>query len=231
MTKAVAPCLALVCLILLAHAGSHPSSAQVAACQPYSVTVPVLQVLRDPAAPDDFITVLQEGDTACVLEDVTVGPERYGFVVDKTGPSGQSVAVGGWASKIFMTRVVGQVVPSREGTTAAEPEPLSPPSGDTDAGNGTVLRFEEPVPSGPPEVRGKTLRELAEGEPLFPPIEGLPEDLWQKPCTTCHQWNRERLCDQGNSYVPRAAEVFRHQHPYGGVYKLSLMRWAQSGCQ
>lgn len=93
------------------------------------------------------------------------------------------------------------------------------------------LRFDEPVPFGAFPVQGRTLKELAGGEPLFPPIEGLPEELWKKPCATCHKWNQERLCEQGNSYLKAAKYVLRHQHPYGGTYKLALMRWAKSGCQ
>ncbi len=93
-----------------------------------------------------------------------------------------------------------------------------------------TLRFNEPVPFGAYPVRGRTLEELAAGEPLFSPIEGLEDELWKKPCTTCHQWNKERLCEQGSSYIKAAKYVLRHQHPYGGPYKLALMRWAKSGC-
>jgi hypothetical protein len=93
-----------------------------------------------------------------------------------------------------------------------------------------ILRFEEPVPYGPSQVRGKTLKELIEGVPIFAPIPGLDESLWQKKCSTCHEWNSQRLCEQGRSYLGRANEVFRHPHPYGGAYKLSLMRWAKTGC-
>jgi hypothetical protein len=93
-----------------------------------------------------------------------------------------------------------------------------------------TLRFDEPVPFGAYPVRGRTLEELAAGEPLFSPIEGLEEELWKKPCATCHKWNKERLCEQGSSYIKAAKYVLRHQHPYGGPYKLALMRWAKSGC-
>ena len=97
------------------------------------------------------------------------------------------------------------------------------------AGDG--LRFDQPVPFGAKPVLGQTLEQLANGEPLFAPIEGLPENLWKKACTTCHKWNKARLCDQGASYVKSGKSAFRHQHPYGGPYKLALMRWASSGCK
>jgi hypothetical protein len=96
---------------------------------------------------------------------------------------------------------------------------------------GDALRFDQPVPFGASPVRGQTLEQLANGEPLFPPIEGLPENLWKKTCATCHKWDKAKLCDQGASYVKSAKGAFRHQHPYGGPYKLALMRWASSGCK
>jgi hypothetical protein len=94
-----------------------------------------------------------------------------------------------------------------------------------------VFRFDHPVPFGAYPVRGHTLEELLDGKPLFSPIEGLEDELWKKPCSTCHQWNKERLCEQGTSYIKAAKYVLRHQHPYGGPYKLALMRWAKTGCQ
>jgi hypothetical protein len=104
--------------------------------------------------------------------------------------------------------------------------PAKPP-----ATAGDALRFDQPVPFGTKPVRGQTLEQLANGEPLFPPIEGLPENLWKKNCATCHKWDKARLCEQGASYVKSAKGAFRHQHPYGGPYKLALMRWASSGCK
>jgi hypothetical protein len=67
--------------------------------------------------------------------------------------------------------------------------------------------------------------------PLFPPIEGLDESLWQKKCTSCHQWNQARMCQQAATYVKAPKFVLRVPHPFGGTLKLALMRWAISGCQ
>ena len=80
-------------------------------------------------------------------------------------------------------------------------------------------------------VNGSSIKQLIEGIPLFPPIEGLDEALWKKPCSSCHKWNQERLCEQGKTYAKAAKYVLRHPHPYGGALKLALMRWAQSGCE
>ena len=95
-----------------------------------------------------------------------------------------------------------------------------------------VLRFEQPIPFGPFPVNGKSIKQMIEEHsPLFPPIEGLPDELWKKNCTACHQWNQARLCAQGKTYAKTPRYALRHQHPFGGVYKIALMRWAKSGCQ
>lgn len=205
------------------------------ACTNYSVSVPILQVRKDANTPGVYVTTLQQGDIACISDAPQVGPQKFGFVVSNSSGGGAPVPVNGWASVIFMTQQEGAAVapaapaatttpsaPAESTTTAAAPaaEPAA-----TD-----VLTFDHPVPYGSPPVRGSTLKQLIEGKPLFPPVEGLPENLWKKNCSSCHQWNAKLLCEQGRSYLSKAAEVFRHQHPYGGPYKLALMRWAKTGC-
>ena len=75
------------------------------------------------------------------------------------------------------------------------------------------------------------LAQLIEGIPLFPPVEGLDETLWKKTCTTCHKWDKARLCEQGKTYVKDPKYILRVPHPYGGPFKLALLRWAKSGCE
>jgi len=93
------------------------------------------------------------------------------------------------------------------------------------------LRFDAPVPTGAYPVRGQSLEELAKSIPINPPIAGLKESLWKKTCNACHQWNRERLCEQGKSYINAPNDLMRHPHPYGGAYKLALLRWSKAGCK
>jgi hypothetical protein len=95
----------------------------------------------------------------------------------------------------------------------------------------TSLKFDQPVPFGPLPVNGRSIEELARSVPMFAPLEGLDEAIWKKTCTSCHQWNRQRLCDQGVSYSKNPSSVLRIQHPFGGAYKLALMNWAKSGCE
>ena len=220
--KSVGAAFALTMLALVPWAGLNAQTA----CTPHSVNVAVLQVLKDPGTPGVYVSVLQQGDIACVSNDDRVGPQQLGYVVDKTEADGTNVEVGGWASVIFMT----QQTPEMAASTAAAAVDGSTATTEMAMQEADVLHFEQPVPYGPPQVRGKTLKELVEGKPMFAPIEGLEENLWSKPCSSCHEWNSQRLCEQGRSYLPRAAEVFRHQHPYGGAYKLALMRWAKTGC-
>jgi len=67
--------------------------------------------------------------------------------------------------------------------------------------------------------------------PEFPPIDGLPEEVWKKTCNNCHQWNKQSLCVQAKIYANDPKMTLRIQHPYGGPEKIAMMKWAQGGCQ
>jgi uncharacterized caspase-like protein len=94
------------------------------------------------------------------------------------------------------------------------------------------LRFSEPMTQGTVAIVGRTIEEAASGAPLFPPIEGLPDELWKgQDCANCHQWTQTSLCDQANTYLTEAgAASLEKQHPYGGSYKRNLKHWAEGGC-
>lgn len=95
------------------------------------------------------------------------------------------------------------------------------------------LTFKTPLPIGGPVVEGRSIEDLAQGSPLFPPIEGIPDSMWKgQQCSACHSWTRDALCDQGKTYLGRNAErALVKQHPYGGAFKQSLRYWAEGGCQ
>ena len=80
-------------------------------------------------------------------------------------------------------------------------------------------------------MQGHSLEELVKGVPTYPPIEGLPENLWQKTCSNCHNWNRQTLCQQAMIYAQDPKMTMRKQHPYGSPEKIAMMNWAQHGCQ
>lgn len=94
------------------------------------------------------------------------------------------------------------------------------------------VAFQTPIADGTPEITGKTIEELIASTPLYPPIEGLPDEAWKdQKCSNCHQWEKANLCEQGVFYVNApdfaAAET---QHPLGGAFTLTLRRWAELGC-
>ncbi|WP_299425921.1 caspase family protein [uncultured Shimia sp.] len=95
------------------------------------------------------------------------------------------------------------------------------------------VAFDAPLEIGPPELIGLTLLEATAISPLFPPIEGLPDEMWKhQTCGNCHNWTRTALCDQGKFYQKQAA--VRHlekNHPFGGDFKRNLKNWARGDCQ
>jgi len=95
------------------------------------------------------------------------------------------------------------------------------------------VTFSGLITLGSPEIVGHSIENLITSQPLFAPIEGLPEAAWMGlSCTNCHQWNQAALCDQGKFYISQEPpEALETQHPLGGAFKLTLKRWAEQGCQ
>lgn len=96
-----------------------------------------------------------------------------------------------------------------------------------------IVTFLSPLESEEQRVAGKTIAELIGATPIFPPIEGLPEEYWkEKTCSNCHEWNRERICTQANTYLSlNMQRSLNKQHPFGGALKQNLKAWAAGGCQ
>lgn len=97
---------------------------------------------------------------------------------------------------------------------------------------GTVS-FNTPLAFGDGNIMGLTLSEIIDSSPAYPPIEGLPQELWKdKSCLSCHQWTREDLCVQANNYVSMDPMKYREKkHPFGGMLKINLRNWAQNDCR
>ncbi|MBY6140402.1 caspase family protein [Leisingera daeponensis] len=95
------------------------------------------------------------------------------------------------------------------------------------------VTYATPLDTGVAEISGLTLAEAVTRSPSFPPIEGLPESYWKdQSCSNCHQWTRERLCTQGNTYLSlNMQRSLGKQHPFGGAFKQVLKSWAAGGCQ
>jgi hypothetical protein len=125
-----------------------------------------------------------------------------------------------------------QAAPSATGSSnsstdiAMYSEPSAPMSTTDD-----IIRFDVPLTTSPAPINGHSLAELIHGTPLFPPIEGLEESMWQKQCTSCHKWTQKTLCDQATYYVKNPKAALRKSHPYGGPEKVAMIQWAKTGCQ
>ena len=115
-----------------------------------------------------------------------------------------------------------------------EPEPAEEPARATvptaPAGD---ITFTQPLTIGTTQIIGRSIADLIDGSPLFPPIEGLPEELWKdQKCSNCHAWTQAALCDQGKTYVAaNNTRAVEKSHPYGGAFKQTVKSWASTGCK
>jgi hypothetical protein len=93
--------------------------------------------------------------------------------------------------------------------------------------------FDTPLTEVPDEIAGRSIADLIQGSPLYPPIEGLPEEVWKtQTCSHCHQWTREDLCMQAQTYVTAPAErTLSADHPLGPAFRGVLRVWAEGGCE
>jgi hypothetical protein len=233
-------CLALIC-------GAGSALAQDAACTFYKVNTSLLNISKE-AGGDIYNDALFDGDTTCVTRKANVKGADWGFIEYKLGSGNAHTPVEGWSAMKYLQEVAN-AGSSAAPPAAAAPAPMAPapapvapapmapaPRAAAPApATATIrpedaLRFDQPIPFGPFPVNGHSLEEMIDTMPLFSPIEGLEEPLWKKKCTSCHQWNKERLCEQGGTYVQNPRNVLRVQHPFGGALKIALMRWAKSGC-
>lgn len=114
---------------------------------------------------------------------------------------------------------------------AEEPKQSSPISAGTS--NMRDVTFDAAITHGNPVIDGQSIAALVGGSPLFPPIAGLPENVWKnRPCAACHEWTKEALCDQSRTYLAEAGtRTLTKEHPYGGSFKAVLRDWAGGGCR
>lgn len=121
--------------------------------------------------------------------------------------------------------------PIGEGVTRpVEPVALAPqPKPEEPSG---PVTFKSALAADFPGIAGRSIEDLIAMAPLFPPIEGLPEEYWKdKTCSNCHQWTQDRLCTQAESYLSLNMErSLDKKHPFGGALKQNLKSWAAAGC-
>jgi hypothetical protein len=234
----------LAALCLAVAFGAAPASAQGANCDAYKVDTSLLNISRE-AGGDTYKDALFDGDTVCVPQQQTVNGAAWGYVAQKVEANDSRTLVDGWAPMQYLQKIgPGQTAaapPVAPAAPSAPPVQSAPPSqaapSPTVAMPGPpiraedMLRFDQPIPFGPFPVNGHAIAEMIQSTPLFSPIEGVDESVWKKECKNCHQWNKDRMCQQGATYVKDPKNVLRVPHPFGGALKLALMRWAKSGCQ
>jgi hypothetical protein len=229
----------------------NPASAQQQpACQYYQVAASSLNVFAKPNGDASFVGTLAKNDFVCVIgeQDVT-GDRTWSHVAAKIVAPNKRTAMDGWAIKSALQPASASDVavlsapppvaaqsPPPAATlapkTPAAPAPTSPSSAPAAAPSGQdAVTFNGIITEGPTPINGSSLAQLIKSVPDFPPIEGLPEDVWKKTCNNCHQWNQQSLCVQAKLYVNDPKMMLRIQHPFGGPEKVAMMKWAQGGCK
>src|SRR4030081_3635373 len=211
-----------VVLCVAAVVWTQCAAAQEAPCQLYKVRSSTLNISKEPRGDAVYIDMLGNADLVCVTREQKVGERIWGFVDHKLLKPDQRKPVAGWANLALLQSLSAAEVAALRGTPAPPPAAAPPEE---------VVLFTEPLTSGPFPVNGRSLEQLVQGVPLFPPFEGLDEATWKKPCSACHKWDRMSLCEQGATYVKNPRSALRGSHPYGGPEKIAIMQWAKTGCQ
>ncbi len=117
------------------------------------------------------------------------------------------------------------VTPPKEELAAAAP--IGADTRDENITFTTVLSSDQAA------ISGRSIADLIKMSPLYPPVDGLPEEYWKdKTCSNCHQWTQDRLCTQANSYLSlNMQRSLDKKHPFGGAMKQNLKTWAAGGCR
>lgn len=219
--------------------------AQEPPCQLYKARSSTVNISKEPRGDSVYIDLLDNGDVVCVTREQKVGERNWVFVDHKVLKPDQRKPVAGWANLASLQPLSAPEITTLRGAPAPPPAASASPSAPSPpppaaaaappasaaASPEEVIRFNEPLTSGPFPINGRSLEQLVQGTPLFPPFEGLEEALWKKPCSTCHKWDRMSLCEQGATYVKNPKSALRGSHPYGGPEKIAIMQWAKTGCQ
>lgn len=236
-------------LALACFAGT--ALAEEPSCTFYKVDTNTLQVSKD-AGGNRYIDALFDGDVACITRKTNIKGVEWGYIAGKLESPTKATPVNGWSplqrlQQISATEAAallaaaapptkapsGSTPPAAAATPKASSasKPATPNAAATAAAHPEdILHFDQPIPFGPYPVNGHSIKEMIDTVPMFSPVEGLDEKLWKKKCTSCHQWNKDRLCQQALTYLRAPKNVLRIQHPFGGTLKVALMRWARSGC-
>jgi hypothetical protein len=220
-------------------ASSGPALAQQSGCQYYQVTAPSLNVFAQPRADSSFVGALGRSDFVCAVGEQAVQGDRIWLhITAKLALQSQRTAMDGWAIKSALQPAAQADVAtltSAPPAAAPKPQPAPAPAAANapppDIFGHGIITFTGKITEGPTPVNGASLAQLITGIPIYPPVEGLPDEVWKKTCNNCHQWNQQSLCVQAKLYANDPKMTMRIQHPFGGPEKIAMMKWAQGGCQ
>jgi hypothetical protein len=222
--------LAPVFVVLGAFVGGSAARAQQLDCRYFKVTADKLNTFYEPRDDAKFITALERNNIVCVAGDQEVGGRVWVFIPFQVQPRHERKPIQGWALRDSVAPAsqeeVAAIAESKESAPESHPADAPGQSEQQD-----VVRYSQPIPFGGYPVQGHSLEELVHGVPIFSPVEGLPEEVWHKTCSNCHNWNQQTLCQQAMIYAQDIKMTMRKQHPYGGPEKLAMRNWAQHGCQ
>jgi len=219
--------------------GASAAQAQQLDCRYFKVTADKVSAFYEPRGDAKFVSALDRNGIVCVAGDEEVAGHVWVFIPFQVEPRNQRKPIQGWAlkdslapaSQAEVTAISESKGPVPESHVAIAPPPAEPPPSTSKTAEQQIVRYAQPIPFGGYPVQGKSLEELVHGIPLFPPIEGLPDNVWHKTCNNCHNWNQQTLCQQAMIYAQDVKMTMRKQHPYGGPEKLAMRNWAQHGCQ
>jgi hypothetical protein len=175
----------------------------------------LVNVAEDPQNDVLYVDVLRAGDIACIDSKSLFSSREWGHVLFKVMPiSGRRVQTNGWVLMQYLSYMQPGIASPGEAVESED-----------------ILRFDQPVPFGPVPVKGRSLQELSDSVPMFPSVDEAENALWERKCPTCHKWDRQMLCKQGKTYLDNPRNALRTKHPFGGAFKVALMRWTKNGCR
>lgn len=228
-------------LLIAAFIAALPAAtalAQSVDCENFKVNAKLLNMRNEPNVFGSIVDVLRDEQLVCIGEITNNSGQQWGNVVSKSEADGSATeVVDGWSNMRYLTPAAMATAPTGPTPVPTPTEPAEEPVDTADASPAPttppadVPAFNEPWEQGAFPLNGRSLEQLSNAIPLFAPIAGLPEEVWKKPCTGCHQWNKERLCEQAQSYISNPANIFRIEHPHGGIVKNALFQWASAGCE
>ncbi|MGB3246929.1 MAG: caspase family protein, partial [Sulfitobacter sp.] len=112
-------------------------------------------------------------------------------------PRGTYAELADFEIKIIAQKAERAAAAAQAPQPAETPEPVETATAPAPADH-SGLTFTMPFRTGGAPIEGKSISQIVELSPSFPPIEGLPEELWkEQTCSNCHSWTKDALCTQG----------------------------------